>query len=952
VSSERWDRLEQLFAEALALPIASRAAFLARACGSDVALRTDVEGLLCSHDSSGVLDSTPHSSSTVAPQASLAAGTHLGHWCIEKLIGRGGMGEVYLATRTDASFEQRAALKLLRYEAAGELQRFHAERRILAKLEHPGIARLLDGGMAADGRPYTVMEYVEGQSLTEYCRERRSSLAERLALFTQVCDAVAFAHRNLVIHRDLKPDNIVVNAHGEVKLLDFGIAKLLDAAATPHTGEVTIAPFTPDYAAPEQLTGQAVTTATDVYALGVLLFELLTDERPLRSRGLPSTQMMNLLLDRDAPLASRVAQGKPAAPVTARQLAGDLDAITAKCLRREAAHRYETVNALRLDIARHVRNEPVLAREGARLYVFGRLLRRYRWAVAATAMLIFTLAAGLAGTIWQSHRAQVQAARATATKDFLLSVFRASDPRIASDKPRAQITAKELLDLAATRIEKDFVGQPELQIELLGLTSDIYEEMADEAHYAALQKRRIELARAHYGSAHPIVINGLLKEGEAATYRQDYAKANQILSELDQLLHVSAQDDSLLRADWWRVKARSLQGASLNDTAELQNALNQAAMLYAKLAPGSNKYAAVLNMMARYHTDRGEHVLARQVIEQALQVAEAAPDRDDALIAGYLNNLARKQERLGEFVAAENSYERAEQMARKTYGEHHATYWVIRAYHARMLHMRGARERAHVLFDQMLALISPDWKTTTGNEWARGIHAACMAAEGRVRDAIPQLEATVGSYTKRDLGGDLQVWRAELGDAYSRVGRTEEARVLFKLALDETLAEVRVDSNRISRVHERWGRFLLDYSKPGDADFNAAELEFRTVLEKAADGGYLELALAHAGLSRIAAARNDIPGALDESRVALATLDRVQGLYDIRVQPKLWLVRSAVLLKSGDATGARQWADKALQASRHYDDPSSSAIADAERAVRLATIEPSGKGADLDPSRR
>jgi len=365
--------------------------------------------------------------------------------------------------------------------------------------------------------------------------------------------------------------------------------------------------------------------------------------------------------------------------------------------------------------------------------------------------------------------------------------------------------------------------------------------------------------------------------------------------------------------------------------------LDQATVLYAELAPRSNKYAAVLNMVARYHTDRGEHVQARQIIEQALQVAEAAPDRDDALIAGYLNNLARKQEKLGDFVAADNTYERAEDMARKTYGEHHATYWVIRAYHARMLHRRGERDRAHTLFDQMLGVISPDWKATTGKEWAYGAYAECLASEGRVLDAIPLLEATYLSYTKRDLSGDLQVWRVALGDAYARGGRADDARTMLKTALDETLAAERPDSDKVPHVRERWAHFLLDHSQAGDADFAAAETEFRKVLEKAADHLYLETALAHAGLARIATARDDIPGALSESRLALAALDRVQGLYDLRVQPQLWLVQSAVLLKSGNAVSARQWAEKALEASRRYDDPSSSAIVEAEGAVKLAT---------------
>nr|HPG95592.1 serine/threonine-protein kinase [Dokdonella sp.] len=260
---ERWERLEQVFEQTLSLPESARPAFLDSQCADDPDLRKEVETLLDAHGGSGVLDRLPFIAKTGAAAPSLAEGALVGAWKIGNLIGRGGMGEVYAATRTDASFEQRAALKLLRYEAAGQVERFHAERRILARLEHPGIARLLDGGMTADGRPYTVMEYVEGIPLTRYCRQRGASLRERLALFMQACDAVAFAHRNLIIHRDLKPDNILVAADGVVKLLDFGIAKLIDAAAIADEADRTVAPFTPDYAAPEQLTGESVTTGTD-----------------------------------------------------------------------------------------------------------------------------------------------------------------------------------------------------------------------------------------------------------------------------------------------------------------------------------------------------------------------------------------------------------------------------------------------------------------------------------------------------------------------------------------------------------------------------------------------------------------------------------------------------------------------------------------------------------------
>ena len=469
---QRWALLEQIFAESLELPVAARAAFLSRRCAGDAQLRREIETLLHAHDSSGVLDRAPHSAESVVVQPrSLPFGTCLGSWRIHDLIGRGGMGEVYEASRADGVFEQRAALKLLRFEAVGEMQRFDAERRILARLEHRGIARLLDGDTTPDGRPYTVMEYVEGRSLTEFAREQGLSLHERLDLFMQVCDAVAFAHRNLVIHRDIKPDNILVAADGTAKLLDFGIAKLLDVAALPREADLTFAPFTPDYAAPEQVTGEPVTTATDIYALGVVLFELLTGERPLRVHGLPSTQALQLLMDRSPPLPSQVAHDRADAPIPARLLGGDLDAIVAKCLRKEASHRYDTVDALKRDIERHARHEPVLAREGARLYVLARVLRRYRWPAAGLAALIVTLAAGLAGTAWQARRAQVQAARATAVLGFVERLFEGTDPSVSKGQA---ITARELLDRGARRVDSEFAQQNELRAQLKHTIGRLY----------------------------------------------------------------------------------------------------------------------------------------------------------------------------------------------------------------------------------------------------------------------------------------------------------------------------------------------------------------------------------------------------------------------------------------------------------------------------------------------
>ena len=432
--------------------------------GEDPAVRAEVESLLlAAHASVGFLDAPQHAvpDDTVRDAA---LGMRLGAWTLTRVIGRGGMGEVYEAMRADQDFEQKVAIKLLQREAAGQLERFQAERQILARLDHAGIARLYDGGITVDQRPYMVMEYVEGLSITEYCAQRLAGLEVGLDLFVQVCDAVAYAHRNLIVHRDLKPSNILVTAGGTVKLLDFGIAKLLDPLLARMT-QVAVAPMTPICAAPEQLSGGPITTATDVYALGLLLFELLAGSHPWMTSGTLMIKTLRAVMQRAAPQASRSAEANPDAPLPARLLRGDLDAIIAKALRTEPAHRYATVESLKLDVERALRGEPVDAREGARLYYVGHILRRYRWAVAATAAIVISLAGGLSLAAWQAHRVAIErdnarrdASREEAVRYSLTRLFRTA----ISEQGAQPATAKTMIDSSAQRVLRDYHDQPQL----------------------------------------------------------------------------------------------------------------------------------------------------------------------------------------------------------------------------------------------------------------------------------------------------------------------------------------------------------------------------------------------------------------------------------------------------------------------------------------------------------
>lgn len=635
MNKDRWQQIEQVFADALDQPVALREVFLDRACLDDADLRNEIDDLLRAHESPGVLDGSIASQSVSTHIASLSPGTQVGHWRIEHLIGRGGMGEVYSARRADAAFEQRAALKLLRYEAAGQLDRFHVERQILARLEYPGIARLLDGGTTADGRPYTVMEFVEGRSLTDYCNEQLLSLRERLSLFGLVCDAVAFAHRNLVVHRDLKPANILVDATGAVKLLDFGIAKLIDVAALSRDDDRTVAPFTPDYAAPEQLDGQAVTTATDVYALGVLLFELLTGERPLRTRGLPSDQVMTLLLDRTAPAASKVAVSNTQSPIPARLLRGDLDAIIAKCLRKEPSHRYETVNGLKLDIERHLRNEPVLAREGARLYVVSRLLRRYRWVVSAVVIVMAALGIGLAGTLWQANRAETQATRTAAVLGFFEDLFEGNDP--ARSKGIA-VSARQLLDRGARRVDSEFAQQTELRAQLKHTIGSLYWKLGvlDKAQRQLTSS--IALTPATGSGVSELRFNRLLDLARVDLAVGDADAGLALLDEATVLpLPVSLRDHAEIAIDSLRAQLLRQRGDDKNALAvaekaylEVQKSLG---VDHPDVLDATETYASLLDADGR---DREALPLA----ERVAQVREASLGRDDPRTLRSLSLLA------------------------------------------------------------------------------------------------------------------------------------------------------------------------------------------------------------------------------------------------------------------------------------------------------------------------
>ena len=430
MTSEEWQHVKEVLNEALEIPRDERSGFLDRATAGDGHLRAEVESLLASYDDAGTFIEEPATAppKLTAPE-SLRPGADLGPYRVVQLIAEGGMGAVYQAVRVDDLYRKVVAVKVIRRGVYGEyaLKRFDTERQILAHLDHPAIAKLLDGGTTPDGRPYFVMDFIAGVPIDEYCDGRRLTIAERLQLFLTVCAAVHYAHQNLVVHRDLKPQNILITEDGTPKLLDFGIAKLVEPDGPGIDQTVTsLQAMTPEYASPEQLRGEPITTASDVYSLGVLLYRLLTGHRPyaLENRSIeevvdqvrthePRRPSTVIRVEEASVTADAVGAARSTRPERLeRQLAGDLDNILLMALRKEPERRYCSVDRFAGDLRRHLEGHPVTARPDTIRYRTGKFIRRNRTAVVAAALVVLSLVAGIIGTSWQAHVAEQHRRRA------------------------------------------------------------------------------------------------------------------------------------------------------------------------------------------------------------------------------------------------------------------------------------------------------------------------------------------------------------------------------------------------------------------------------------------------------------------------------------------------------------------------------------------------------------
>jgi serine/threonine-protein kinase len=939
--------LLRLLDEALELPAPQHELWIASLAGEYAPLRDTLRALLSQAGSretsefaglqrqiAGIVEDNLR-----AGNAEVRAGSRVGPYRLERELGKGGMGSVWLAERADGAFSRTVALKLPRMVWIEDLAaRMARERDILASLQHEHIARFYDAGVDQEGRPYIAMEYVPGLPIDEYCRTRSLSVEQILALILQVCQALAHAHSRLIVHRDLKPGNVLVSEEHGVRLVDFGIAALISEEAGAPLTQFAGRMLTLDYSSPEQIRGESIGTPSDVYSLAVLSYELLTGTRPYELGRGSIAQAAKAIVE----IVPRPASEVAAAPRRGR-LRGDLDAVLAKALKKEPTERYASMAELADDIDRHLRQVPVRARPDRVAYRARKFVARYRWQLGAALVVFAAVLAGGGVALWQAHSARIEARRADVIKDFLVDILRTNDVRIPTNGPRGERTVKDVLDAAAPRVERQFAGQPELQLELLELIAAIYDNSGELDKYHELEARRAALALELYGHGHPKVIRGLLEAAESAVDHLEFPAAERLLASGDTELKGARHEDPELRADWLRIKARYLK--KTGDMAQHDRLVEQAVTLYRRAGRNTGDFSSALSTLALVRTDQGRIDESLSLLREAVKVGETADVPDPAFLSTVYLNLARALERANGGVAeAHDVYGRAQRLAARTWGKQSRNYWMAIVWDAGLLQLSGDRAVAAARLAEFEASL-PASAQGFDAQLARRFYAVCLVRDGRAAEAIPLLESVERSFLASSLDSyDVREMRRDLGDAYELANRVAEARERLQMSRDEYVAKELAGARFQMRARERWGRFLMDHSRPGNADSAAAEAEFRAVTANAGEHAYTWEALAYAGLARVALARGEPAAALAASRQSLARLAQVQGLYDVRYRAQLWTIHSDALLANGDAAGAREWAAKARAASLEYEYAGSPAITAAETALRRANEALKGRG--------
>jgi eukaryotic-like serine/threonine-protein kinase len=826
MDAERWQRLSPLLDVLLELGAEARAAQLQILRAQEPELADDLEKLLALEDDSGDFMAEPLLDKPGQPQT----GTLVGPYRMESVLGEGGMGMVWLASRADGLYERKVALKLLRPGLADPnlRLRFSREREILARLAHPNIARLLDAGIGSEGQPYLALEYVQGIPITDYCQAHGLSVDTRLKLFLQVCDAVSHAHANLIVHRDLKPSNILVTPTGEVRLLDFGIAKLLDDnEPVPVHPRTEVRSFTLHYAAPEQVRGELVTTMTDVYSLGVVLYELLAGTKPYRLRRQTDAEWEQAILAVEPLKPSLAAQrSTDGGPVhngrrQARRLSGDLDNIALKALAKLPEHRYASVEALSQDLQRHLQGRPVLARPQSLSYRVHKYVSRHRWGLAVGALITSVLMLALAASVWQSRQAMRETARAQAMQDFVIGLF---DNAGVAQQGNI-FDARKLLLAGERRGERELADQPLARAELLGVIARLRIGLGDYQEALALLERQGALLAQTNSASVGLRLEAVTQHGrtlrlldrtkdclqvmapfeslvpgisaqpaQQADFLSQYGRCRRLMGERQTAQHLYERSIALRR----ELKDETGVAENLYDLALIENDLGRtddALAGYDAALKHLRKHVGLRNALAvevevsrgRLFRARGNTELARASFRQALAIAEEVHGPQHPVTLTIRRLLVAIQVDQEHYVAAEQQIEPLYRMTLNALGPNHRETGLA-------LNTRGVIAFELGRMDQAIADVAEAvriWRGAAGSQSLNGglfNYGMVLHGARREDEALQALMESRELRAKQYGASDSSVGEADrmIGEVLASQGKLDQATVYFDRAVKLT----------------------------------------------------------------------------------------------------------------------------------------------------------------------
>jgi eukaryotic-like serine/threonine-protein kinase len=739
-----------------------------------------------------------------AETATAAAGTHpldlrIGAYRALREIGRGGMGRVYLAARADEEYQKRVAIKVIRADVDRDevVSRFRRERQILASLDHPNISRFLDGGATEDGRPYFVMEYVEGRPIDQYCDRQGLSISERVRLFRQLCSAVEYAHRNLIVHRDIKPGNILVTADGVPKLLDFGIAKLVNPGLSGDGGTMTGLAMTPEYASPEQARGEPVTTTSDLYSLGVLLYLLLTGHLPYRFKTRQTLDVLRAVCEEEPEKPStavrRAVEGRAdeitvekvmaeevsrtregSAEQLRRRLSGDLDTILLMALRKEPSRRYPSVESLSEDLRRYLEGLPIKARKATLSYRTGKFLRRNWAAVSGVAVVILLIVGFSATTVVQSRRLRTERNKASRVSSFLVELFNVSNP---SEARGNTVTAREILDKGAERIRKELRDEPEERATLMETMGNVYDELGLHDQAEGLLRESLEIRKAVQGNESLDVATSLHRLATVLYRKDDYAGAEaryrEALAVRRKLLGSEHPDVAQT------LNFLALVRDEMGDYDGAEALLREALAMRRKLLGNEHEDVAMtLNGLAGVLDDKGDHAGAEALVREALGMLRKLLGTRHPHLPYTLNILGEVSLHEGKFREAEEAFRESLEIGRNIFPPDHVYIFVPLVGLGDALAAQGKAEQAEAMLREGIQLgrkILP--KDAADLAVAESALGASLARMHRFDEAEPLL---LGSYrillAKRKASPATREARQRVIDLYDAWGKPDKGR--------------------------------------------------------------------------------------------------------------------------------------------------------------------------------